>query len=42
MPSGLVRNSLQPACAVLFFLMRSVGTTPVTARPKIGSGASIE
>jgi hypothetical protein len=23
---------------VLFFLIRSVGTTPVTARPKIGSG----
>ncbi|MNE55782.1 hypothetical protein D3C80_1506390 [compost metagenome] len=42
MPSGLVRNSLVPACAALFFFTSSVLTMPVTAKPKIGSGASIE
>jgi len=42
MPSGLVRYSVQPAVAVSLRFMCFFSTTPVTARPKIGSGASIE
>lgn len=42
MPSGLVRYSLQPASAVSLRFMKRFSTTPVTARPKIGSGASME
>src|SRR5471032_1270789 len=42
MPRGLVRYSLQPAVAVSLRFMWRFCTMPVTARPKIGSGASIE
>lgn len=42
MPSGLVRYSWQPAVAVSLRLRWRLLTTPVTARPKIGSGASME
>ena len=41
-PNGLVKYNLQPSCAEAFFFTFSVLIIPVTARPKIGSGASIE
>ena len=41
-PSGLVKYRLQPAWADAFFLTFSVAIMPVTAKPNIGSGASIE
>ncbi|MNY52514.1 hypothetical protein D3C86_1881920 [compost metagenome] len=42
MPSGLDRYSLQPCVAVSLRFMKRLSTMPVTARPKIGSGASME
>ncbi|MNI91017.1 hypothetical protein D3C73_1486260 [compost metagenome] len=42
MPRGLVRYNRQPAVAVSLRFMWRFSTSPVTARPKIGSGASIE
>ncbi|MNN41942.1 hypothetical protein D3C81_1560900 [compost metagenome] len=42
MPSGLVRYRRQPWVAVSLRFMWRFCTTPVTARPKIGSGASME
>lgn len=41
-PNGFVKNNLQPAVADAFFFTLSVLIIPVTAKPKIGSGASIE
>ncbi|MCY1186061.1 hypothetical protein D9M73_268960 [compost metagenome] len=41
-PSGLLRYSLQPTVAVSLRFMKRFSTMPVTARPKIGSGASME
>ena len=42
MPSGLVRYRRQPAVAVSLRLRCRLSTTPVTASPKMGSGASME
>ncbi len=40
-PSFLVTNSRSPACAVLFCFKFFMSTMPVTASPKMGSGASM-
>ena len=41
-PIGLVRYNLEPGFAPPFFFTLSGCTKPVTAKPKIGSGQSIE
>jgi hypothetical protein len=41
MPKGLVRYILSPTLAVEFSFKCLIATLPVTAKPKMGSGASI-
>jgi hypothetical protein len=40
-PKGLVRYILSPTLAVEFSFKCLIATLPVTAKPKMGSGASI-